>query len=485
MKRKFLSLSLIAVAVSSICAPAVAKNATRDLDGFKFSGFGRAAVGVTQDQLVSKTAKKAHNGVNIIQTAGNPYKATGKLGNQGSQAELHFDYGVSQNDMNWVVHTNVFTGASTYNDDPTRPASNYFFLDEWWVHGTGIIDSNPNAAVWMGKRYYGRYEASLNGFQHVNQDGLGGGLDNFDVGFGMLNLAVVKDAFGGPTNEFCEVKDIWEQCADDSVEGFSGGNVSFLAKLHSMPITDSLKSDVFFNYGRYFGSDADMKAHISDGNYTRSARENNPDSYQLGLALTQGDRSDWNRLLVRYSNKTSTSMTQSWLHRPSYQVGGFFDGVQEITDSVRLAYMLSHETASYGDDVKDLKVNRALPYEKTTWNQAAVRGTYSWSSKFSTVLELAYDQMDFEVNARGATTGTDGTNSSAKVTLAQDIHLGSGYWDRPFIRLFVTYGQLDTNTLAFQSYGTGSDWQAGYNPYITELGKRDATTFGLMFETWW
>ncbi|MGV2986417.1 carbohydrate porin [Vibrio sp. E150_011] len=483
MKRKFLSLSLVAAAVSSVCAPAVAADATH-LDGFKFSGYGRAVVGVTEDQLVSKEAERAHNGVNIIQTAGNPYKPTGKLGNQGSQAELHLDYGVSQNDMNWVTHVNLFTGASDYND-PSKPPSNYVYLDEWWVHGTGIFDSNPNAAVWMGKRYYGRYEASLNTYQHVNQDGIGGGVDNYDVGFGMLDLGAVKDGFGGTTHEFCE-KDTAGQCKSDSVQGYSGGNVSFHAKLHSMPITDNVKSDVFVNYGRYFGSDSDMKSHISGGEYSRSAREDNPDSYQVGFSVKQGEWADFNRLLVRYSSKTSTSMTQSWLHRPSYQVGGFFDGMQEITDSIRLEYLVSHETASYGDDVQDLAINWDLPYDKTTWNQAVVRGTYKWNNKFSTKLEMAYDQMDFEVNSLGSLSGTDGSNSSAKVTLAQDIHLGSGYWDRPTIRLFVTYGQLDTNTLAFQSYDNGySDWQAGYNPYITELGKKNATTFGLMFETWW
>ncbi|WP_413113638.1 carbohydrate porin [Thaumasiovibrio sp. DFM-14] len=477
MKRKLLQLSIVAVAISAVCSPAMAGDATY-VDGLKYSGYGRGAIGATNDRLLSRESEKADNGMNIIQTAGNPYKPTGSLGNRGSQAELHFDYGVNANDMNWVTHVNLFTGAREFND-PGRPASNYLYLDEWWVHGTGVIESNPNAALWMGKRYYGRYEGRLNGFQHVNSDGTGVGIDNWDLGFSKFNIAVVKDGFGKHTNKFCTE---WNQSdwSCTSENGWGGSYFTMTSKLHGIDVTDDIKADVFGSYRTYFGSDKDMRAHEGNGVYGLSAKETHPDGYQIGFALKQGQWEGFNEFVVRYGNKMPTSSTQSWLHIPSYQIGGFFQGMQEFGEHYRLEYQWSHESAVYNDNVNTASVNNDLPYDSTTWNQGVLRGTYKWNQRFSTKIELAYDQMDFDVKGGK---GDSGTNSSYKMTLAQDIHIGGNYWDRPVIRFFATYGKLDTETTAYSNL---SSWRSENSiRFIDSVGQRDATTVGVMFETWW
>lgn len=478
MKKQSLSVSVLALAVCGLSQSALAAK-YYDLDGLKVSGYGRAVVGATKDRLVSNASERANSGINIIQTAGNPYEKTGNLGNQKSEADLTFKYGVSKNDMNWVSHLKLYTGASDYQE-PGRTASDYVYLDNYWVHGKGVFKSNPDAVIWMGKRDYGSYSAKLNGFGHVDTDGIGVGLDNWDLGFGELNVAVLKYGWGHNSNEFCSS---WGGAPDwecTSEAGWGGTYYTLATSLHSMEIIDGVYGDVFGTYRTYYGSDKDMKAHEGGGEYGVSAKDKHPDGYQVGFSLKHGEAESFDQLVARYSNKVGVSATQTWLHVPSHQVGGFFTGSKSLGDSFVLQYTWSHETAVFNDDVADAKTNKDQPYDSTSWNQFVTRGTYKWNERFSTKLELAYDQVDFEVQEGK---GDSGVNSSYKVTLAQDIHIDSGFFDRPIIRFFVTYGELDTETTAYSNL---ADWRVeDVSNYISETGKRDATTVGVMFSTWW
>ncbi|NLS14219.1 carbohydrate porin [Vibrio sp. SM6] len=481
MKKTISSLSVLAVAIGIAVTQPIHAGEIQYVEGLKTSGYGRAAFGATSDRLVSREAEKADNGMNIIATAGNPYKPTGNLGNRGSQLELHVDYGITNNDMNWVTHINLFTGASDFKSGSTE--SDYFYLDEWWVSGTGIFPSNPEAGIWMGKRYYGRYENSLNGYQHVNADGIGVGVDNLNLGFGKLNVAVVKDGWGKNSHKYCTAWDADWNCTSEN--GWGGSYYSLVSKLHGVNLANDINGDLFATYRTYIGSDGDMEPNPEQPGYM-TAKDNHPDGFQVGFAIKQGDWGEFNRLVARYGYKAPSSITQSWLPIPSYQYGGFFDGMQEFGEHYRVQYALSHETAVYNENVADLSKSAEQPYDKSVWNQAVVRGTYIWNQRFSTNLELAYDMMDFDVKSSVRSQNPDfksGTNSSYKITLAQDFHIGGGFWDRPVIRFFVTYGKLDTETTAYTKTPTWS--LENVSNLISEPGKRDATTVGVMFETWW
>ncbi len=461
MKDKLLKLSALTLAVSASLSsmPLMAQ----DLEGLKFWGYGRGGFGASDDRVLNKETDQAHNGINIIKTAGNPYKPTGRLGNENNQVELHFDYGISNNGMNWIAHTNVFSGL-TQGD---------LNMDEWWVEGKGVFTSNPEAKVWIGKRYYNRFESMLNSYQLLNTDGTGAGIDNFDVGFGKLNFGITtqlhfNNATGG--NDFQH---------PNGDKGYRSEFYAVSSRLNDIAIADNITGAVFFNYGFNYGSDNDLKLDDGNGNVSMSKSDHRPNAYQLGFAIEQGKWADHNRLVVRYSSNTGASLTQDWIDRPDTQLGAYFEGMQQLTNSIRIEYLWGTEIADYDAESLKRDINSFNKWDKSTWNQFVVRPTYAWNERHSTQLELAYDTMDFE-----ALQGYDsGKNTSYKVTLAHNIHINSGYWDRPVLRFFATYGELDTKTLVFNE-SRDSSWDWRYDQY-SKSGKESALTFGAMFEAWW
>ncbi len=474
MKDKLLKLSALTLSLSASLSsmPVMAQ----DLDGFKFWGYGRGGLGASDDRSTGLETDLANNGINIIQTAGNPYAMTGRLGNEGSWLEMHFDYGLNNNGMNWVAHINVASGIK-------NPVSDDLALDEWWVEGKGIFESNPGASLWVGKRYYNRFESMLNAYQVLSADGTGAGLDNFDLGFGKLNVGVTTSLEGSDgSKDFCDnIDETTWTCTGG--KGWRGDYLTLSSRLHGIEIADDIKGTLFLNYGFYYGSDTDLKYRWSWGDVERSKKENSPNGFQVGFAVKQGEWADFNELVVRYSSKAGSSMTQSWHDTPKSQLGAYFQGFRTITDAYSIQYLWGTEIASFDEETATISTSAV---DKSSWNTFVLRNTYNWNERQSTQLELGYDMMDFE--ARDGF-GDDGTNSSYKVTLSHNFHIGGGFWDRPVLRFFATYGKLDTETTIYNNrHGKGvanPDWEWRHNPYITETGKTSALTFGAMFEAWW
>ncbi|MGL6259455.1 carbohydrate porin [Vibrio sp. WXL103] len=488
MKRGIFTLSLIALAVGTFSQSTYAGLKYGRYEGLSVSGYGKASFGVTNDRLMHRKAETNANGLNYVQTAGNPYTETGSLGNEGGEVHLYVDYGLSKNDQNWVAHIDLASGATQYRKDNDAVRGDNIFLDQWWVHGVGVIPSNPDASVWMGKRKYPKY-SPISGNDITQSDGIGVGIDNFDVDFAKWNVGIVAPNWGGNYHSWCGERggeDVGWACQGE--KGWGGTYYSLVSSLKAIEVTDWLKADVFGAYRTYYGSDKNM---TDVEGATPTAKDKLPDGFQIGFQLTRGAWTEFDRLAVRYNNKTASGVTQTWLHNPSHQIGGYFTGLKHFggAQQYRLEYTLSHETAIF-DDEDFRKYGNDYIYDETYWNQAVIAGTYIWNQRTSTKIELAYDQMkfvvaenfDFAAN-QDASVHKDGTNSSYKVTLAQDLHIGGSRYDRPLIRFFVTYGKLDTKTLAYTNLG---DWRQDNNQdFVSKLGTRDALSAGVMFQTWW
>ncbi|GGB11012.1 carbohydrate porin [Agarivorans gilvus] len=460
--KRVIALSALALA----CNSAFGEN----LDGFRFWGYGKGGTGSTNDQILNRQSDNANNGMNIIQTAGNNSAMTGRLGNEGTFAELHLDYGVSKNGMNWIIKTNIASDAEDFN------------LDEWWVVGRGVIPSNPEAAIWAGQRYYQRYKSELIDYHMVMNDGVGAGIDDLDLGFAKLNVGYTKEGNGSVTGQdFCTNtnEQTWE-CEGEP--GFRGNYHAISTRLHGISLADNIAMDVFANYGFYYGSDSDLEYEWSWGDVEKSASFHQPNSYTLGFAIRQGQWADFNQFILRYGRNTSTSMTQDWLYLPTDSVGWVFQGMQNLTDTFRIEYAWTGEYQSFNEEARQRRIN-SVAWEKTLWNSFVLRNSYNWSDRWSTQLELGYDMMKFDDVNEGS---DPGTNTSWKATIAQNLHLGGDFWDRPVIRFFATYGELDTKTTVYNDIPTANEsWEWRTNPYVSQTGKRTALTVGAQFEAWW
>ena len=55
----------------------------------------------------------------------------------------------------------------------------------------------PEATLWAGKRFYQRHDVHMNDFYYWDISGPGAGVENINLGFGKLSLAVTRDTESG------------------------------------------------------------------------------------------------------------------------------------------------------------------------------------------------------------------------------------------------------------------------------------------------
>ncbi|MGR5142941.1 carbohydrate porin [Photobacterium sp. DNB23_23_1] len=417
--------------LSSCILFAISANANEG--GFTFNGYAKGGIGITNDDILSPGGYNwADNGMNIFRLPGNTYtnSSGGRLGNEANWLELHFGYGWEQkNDMDWTIQSNIVHGDGG------------LALDELAIQSNGIIQSNPEAVIWAGKRYYNRVETFLTDSQSMSNDGLGFGLENYDLGFGKLHLGVSRN--------------IYEEAPEDG----AGELVAFTSSLSFIELTDNLTLNLYANYGTPMGPDSENKT------------DDKPDAYQLASKLLLLSDTGYDELFIRYSKNASGSMTRSWEALPDYQIGGFWQGVHSVTDNYTLSYIWQHETASFDEKARQRADTRV---KDSHWNAFVARNSYTWNERTSTELELGYEFIDITA----VDSSQDGTNSGYKVTLSQNLHIASDFWERPVIRFFVTYAEQDVETLAYDR------WDVDLDSGVT-TGKSDALTFGAQFEAWW
>ena len=423
---------LLLLTVTAYISPCALAGAIIE-EGFQFHGYAKGGLGITNDPVMNASAYDwAANGMNIFRLAGNRYSNSsgGRMGNEANWMELHFDQGFKHNnDMAWGVNANIIYG-------------NQLALDELYTQASGILTGNSDARVWAGKRYYGRVETLLNDMQVMSSDGLGFGIDDIDVQRGLLSIAVTRNLYNETDLE-------------------SGDMVALSTSLRKIVLPKEVELGLYLNLGSFMGPGV--------GENDTDVREDNPNAYQIAAKLRKGDYINYDEFFVRYSHNTASSITRTWEPNPSSQLGIFFQGLRHITEDYRVAYIWSFEGSNFDEEARERNNTEEVD---TQWNAFIIRNSYAWNNRTSTELETGYEYAKFETTD----TSLDGTNSGYKVTLAQSIHAGSGYWDRPVIRFFLTYADMDVETLVYQQNNDAEK---------IAMGNSNALTVGAQFEAWW
>ncbi|WP_153446775.1 carbohydrate porin [Vibrio algicola] len=358
-------------------------------DSFTFSGYARYGAGYSDDGPLYKGSLQ--NGINVIQTAGNQYTKTGRLGNEGNGFEFKLNKAFIQDDMKWDVAVMLDDG---YDGQATG-------ISQAYAGGSGIFATQPNAYIWAGQRFNDREQLGTNDYYVLQNDGTGGGVDNLDFGFAKFDIAVVAGDKG------------------------RNGRYAVTSQLHDIILTDnqSLRFHANFGWGNGYEQDG------TDDAATKKVDDHT--AYQLAGIYRLTWASGWNEFLVRYGNGTRSQILNNGTGGDGDTLGAFMQGEIDFTNNILMEYTFSHED-------NDLETNVSGTDEK--WNQAVIRPGYRWNDRMSTWLELGYDQVKFGDNL--------GTNSSWKATLSQNVGLGSFMGSRPMLRFFATYGELDTEYVA-------------------------------------
>ncbi len=396
-----------------------------------FHGYARSGIGWT-----SGSGEQTAFGVN---GGGAKYRL-------GNEAETYAEFKLGQElfkdgDKSIYLDSNLAYSVNQQVDwESTSPA-----LREINVQFKNFADSLPNATLWAGKRFYQRHDIHMNDFYYWDISGPGAGVENIDLGFGKLSLAVTRNTEQGGAYRWSynPITKSWDSTKDQDVY-----NDVFDARLADLKVSENGRLEFGVDYGR---------ARTKNG--TTLDPNASKDGFMATVEHTQGNFfGGFNKFVVQYATDSMTS----W--NTGHSQGG------SVENKGKMIRVLDHGVVQLSDKIETMY---ALIYEKTdldnnkgkTWYSAGIRPMYKWTKTMSTLFELGYDRIKDQATGK--------KNDMTKFTLAQQWQAGDSIWARPAIRVFGTYAHW--NDKFNQSNRTDSGYKAKDGEFV----------MGVQFEAWW
>ncbi|WP_420068212.1 maltoporin [Actinobacillus pleuropneumoniae] len=419
---KTMLATLVSSALLSTSALAV------DFHGYARSGIGWTSGGGEQSAFT-------------VNGGGSKYR----LGNEAeTYAELKLGQELYKNgEKSIYLDSNVAYSVNQQVDwEATNPA-----LREINVQFKNFADSLPGATLWAGKRFYQRHDVHMNDFYYWDISGPGAGVENIDVGFGKLSLAVTRNTEkdGAYSWNYNPITKKWESSQDKNKDVY---NDVFDVRLAGIETNKDGSLEIGFDFGN---------AHTKDGAiYEKDATKH---GYMATIEHTQGNFfGGFNKFTAQYAKDAMTSWSTGHSQGGSANNKGDMlrlinQGVVQASDKVEVMYALIYEKT-------DLDNKRGK-----TWYSAGVRPMYKWNDTMSTLLEVGYDRIKDQASGQ--------KNDLMKYTIAQQWQAGSSIWARPAIRVFGTYAHWN------DKFKTAHRTDAGYKAKDGEF------IGGVQFEAWW
>ncbi|TYG34770.1 maltoporin [Lonepinella koalarum] len=396
-----------------------------------FHGYARSGIGWT-----SGSGEQTAFGVN---GGGAKYRL-------GNEAETYAEFKLGQElfkdgEKSIYLDSNLAYSVSQQGDwEETSPA-----LREINVQFKNFADSLPGATLWAGKRFYQRHDVHMNDFYYWDISGPGAGVENIDLGFGKLSLAVTRntDAGGAYSWSYNTETRRWESNKDKDVS-----NDVFDARLADIKVSENGRLEFGVDYGR---------ARTKNGTWLEENASK--DGFMATIEHTQGNFfGGFNKFVVQYATDSMTSWNTGHSQGSSVNNNGKMirvidHGVVQLSDKIETMYALIYEKT-------DLDNNQGK-----TWYSAGIRPMYKWTKTMSTLVELGYDRIKDQASGK--------KNDLTKVTLAQQWQAGDSIWARPAIRVFGTYAHWN------DKFNQSNRTDAGYKAKDGEF------VMGVQFEAWW
>jgi maltoporin len=363
-----------------------------------------------------------------------------RLGNE-CDANAEFGYttalATAANGVSFVgtIWLNAYSPNSDFGDANVHVLKSY-------VEAKGLPFLNGGTA-WVGKRYYYRPDIHMLDMQYINMNGTGAGLDKIPLGAGKFSYAVFKDH-------------------DTNTSGAGGAIVDTPSALRQ----NFLYQDVPVNAGGTV--DAALTLVTAKGRDGAGQGDGGHDGWAIGLFHRQEVLGGANTLGFQYGSGPGTGIGQccarmgasgsTALGSDVKRMRVFNDLVIQPTRQFSLGLVALYQRDK-GDD----------PALRTTWATAGVRPVYGVLPNVKLQGELGYTALRHD--------STGQTARLTKVTLAPAIALGEGYFSRPELRLFVTYGK----------------WNGAATPLVNASNHggpvygnaTSGTSAGVQVEAWW
>jgi maltoporin len=324
-------------------------------------------------------------------------------------------------------------------------------LPEAWASIGNVMAAQPDLKFWAGSRYYRRQDIHINDFFFYNMSGAGGGVEDYDAGFGKLALSWI----GNGAQSGVYSSDIAALPDPNNQAGFSKQSLDLSLYDVEMPLGRGEFAVVFANEN--CGKDASGN-QADDANGVAFNFIHTRDHFLCKDGV--------NRFSLQFGTGAAKTFTSG------YETVALTNGTYIIPDDQ--SSWRFRATESFVADINPhFSISPALVYQYTDyrnglgraqWFSGGVRPVYHFNNRFGIAFEGGVDHVIDDGPGPGGTL--------YKLTLAPEVSLGNLFFSRPVLRAYVTYaGWTD-------SY-RGS---VGGNDYRRDTG---GWAWGMQMETWW
>ncbi|MCC7645559.1 MULTISPECIES: carbohydrate porin [unclassified Janthinobacterium] len=349
-----------------------------------------------------------------------------RLGNECDtygEFEYQKEMAKSANGVSFVGHIMVaaYTPSSAVSDSDLS-------MSKMYVEAKNIEILNGGTA-WIGKRYYMRPDIHMLDLQYINMNGTGGGIDQYKLGPGRISYGFFKD------NDKPGNSAIRQNLVYQGIPINQDGTLEVLTTLITPDKKDSTshsgwQATVLHKQDKVWGGANTFGIQYGVGPGTGAGGQC---CNRMGTTGSIRNGSDVTRL--RIFNSLWIQPTPEW-------------------SAEMIAIVQRDKSDATGGS--------------STWTTLGVRPVYAVNDNFKLQFELGTDRV---------TSPTGGAAQRlTKLTFAPTLTAGKGYWSRPELRAFVTYGKWNDAATAAVNKANESGPVYG--------NATSGTSFGLQVETW-
>ncbi|MGD8232845.1 maltoporin LamB [Vibrio sp. TRT 1302] len=394
-----------------------------------------------------------------------------KVGRLGNEDDLYAEIGLNaelynKDDVTFNLETLVAYGQAGNNNWE----GNSNALRVMNVQAKGLFESDKEAVLWAGQRYYQRKDIHITDFYFLDTSGgAGGGIENLSVGGGKLSVALMHDDGSQKVDDGFESvltdagSKAFANCKGDkacelAIEG-DANNYKTVAKTKDETVSGYTLDLRYAGINLWENANLELAVAYDFASEAKNQNVQADDGVLLTAVIGQGLSNGFNQTVLQYGTASYGKQMAT------YGGGGWYDrtggnndadgfriinwGVTGLGESWELGHVVMYAQAS---DTNDGDI--------TAYN-AVVRPVYKWDENMKTVFEAGYFADETKKS------GTTKDASGSKLTVAQAWSAGSSFWARPEIRVYGSYF-MDHEA---DSFAKGTD--------------DSEFSVGIQMEAWW
>lgn len=292
------------------------------------------------------------------------------------------------------------------------------------------VNAGPaGSTLWVGKRFYKRYDLHMLDYYFIETAGPGAGIENIDAGFGKVHAAVMRNVPGtaGPVQTNVDLRsDI--ALGDGSltpifIYGAAGKRDQTGAE--SWEALSGWQLSLVHNQGKILGGDNTVAVQYGNGIFGGNAASRESMLTAYGASGSQNIAKGATPILDARKKSSTLRVVDQLIINPS--------------PSLTAGFVLLYQNVDFGG-AKDAAGEEVKGKTETT---IGTRPVFHVTKTFDLAVEYGLTNV---ANAFQDASGEYKAASLNKLTLAPQISRGEGFWGRPQLRLFGTYAKWNEDS---------------------------------------